>query len=504
MEPISSWLPPAVREAIRSLGQDEEIYLVGGAVRDAILGKPCRDFDFSLAGNTRKKARQIADILGGDFYPLDEDRQMMRVLWYPDARDTITLDFTPIQGGMIEADLSQRDFTINAMAAGLGKTEKLLDPLNGTADLREGILRRCGPGSILADPVRAVRAVRLATQFSLKIEGQTREEIHAAAVHLGKVSAERVRDELFRLLSGSRVAMAIRLLDQFDLLEKILPEIPQLKGVQQGKAHEMDVYEHTLACVNRLEKVLDLFDPAADRTSISDLTSAQVITILGTFRSGIADHLGERITEERKRRAILFFSTLYHDSGKLVSTTMDENGDLHSYGHESTGAHIAVERGRALSLSNLETAMIGRIVQNHMRPNFLRKAQKNVSRRGIYRYFRESGEEGVEICLLSLADMLAKRAGPPNLEDWLGLLEVNRSLLDAWYEHREEMVHPPKLIGGDALMKELEIPPGPLVGKLLAEIAEQQAMGKIQTREDALRFSRNGIASAGEEEKDDA
>ncbi len=123
-----------------------------------------------------------------------------------------------------------------------------------------------------------------------------------------------------------------------------------------------------------------------------------------------------------------------------------------------------------------------------MRPNLLRKTPQKATPKAIYRFFRDHGEEGVDICLFSLADMLAKRAGPPDQADWLGLLEVNRQLLDAWYNHREERVNPPRLIDGNDLMKVLSIPPGPAVGKALVAITEAQVEGKVHSREDAVEF----------------
>jgi tRNA nucleotidyltransferase/poly(A) polymerase len=484
----STWLPIPIREALRSGRDGGGIYLVGGAVRDVILGQKCRDYDFVLEGKIRLLARRVADILGGDFYPLDEERQMMRVLWYPDARDVVTLDFAPFQGGSLDADLKNRDFTINAMAVNLDDPEKVIDPLKGVMDLKDRILRRCRDGSILNDPVRAVRAVRIAVQLELTMEHQTAAEIRQAVGKLDSISAERIRDELFRLLGGKQVATALRLLETLGLLNMLFPEIIRLQGVEQNKAHDMDVYDHSLAIISRLEGVLNLITGSLESDPIPDLTSAQILGLLGPYRSKIRDQLAERIADERTRRAILIFAALFHDAGKAVSTSRGKDGEIHNYGHETSGARIAIQRARALNCSNREAEIIEKIVKGHMRPNLLRKAAKRVTSKAIYRFFRHTGEEGIGICLVSLADMLAKRAGPPDQNDWLGLLEVNRQLLDAWYNHREERISPPKLVDGNDLMEILSISPGPAVGKALEAITEAQVEGKIQSREDAVEF----------------
>ncbi len=376
MEKGLTWLPPQIREAFQKTGLGGNVFLVGGAVRDVILGVKCRDYDFVLDGKSRQIARRVADLLGGDFYPLDEERQVMRVLWYPDAKDTLTLDFSPFQGGTLEADLKNRDFTINAMAVDPANPDHVLDPLGGVADLKNNILKRCRENSILDDPIRAVRAARIAVQLGLSIESQTVGEIREAAGRLGSISAERIRDELFRLMAGRHVSSAFRLLDNLGLLGELFPEIACLKGVEQSRPHTMDVYEHTLACVSRLEELINYFNPAAESDSLQDLTSAQAFSVLGPYRSAYREHLQERITDDRIRRAILCFAALYHDAGKAVSTRRGADGVLHSYGHETTGARIAMKRSRLLACSNRESEIVERIVKNHMRPNLLRKTTR--------------------------------------------------------------------------------------------------------------------------------
>jgi poly(A) polymerase len=489
MNIINTWLPDTIHEAIQSLGEGEPVFLVGGAVRDAILSEPRRDFDFVFTGSVRQKAKKIADRIGGDFYPLDENRQMMRVLWYPLPGEAITLDFSKMQGDSIEDDLLQRDFTINSMAVLTSNPDRLIDPLGGAKDLKNKILRRSKSGSILNDPVRTIRAVRLAVQFDLSIELETSSEIHQAADLLVRISTERIRDELFRILGGVKPAAAIRIMIHFGLLKSILPETLLLEGVSQSSPHTMDVMEHTLTCVDRLESILNVLSHKANDLFVSNLTNGEILAYLGDFRPMMKDHLEERVTADRTRRSLLIFAALFHDIAKPETKTTVEDGTVHFYRHEILGTKIAAERLKSLACSNDEIIAVEKIIRNHMRPNLLRKSRVKLTDRAIYRFFQSCGEEGVDVCLISMADMLAKRFGPPENDEWTNLLEINRELLDGWYNHRVDKINPPRWVDGEELMECLSIQPGPIVGEILAAITEGQAAGEINCREDAIKFA---------------
>jgi poly(A) polymerase len=503
MDTSKSWLPGSVLEAIGSLGDSQSVYLVGGAVRDALLQKPGRDFDFVLTGEVKVKSKKIADLLGGDFYPLDENRKMMRVLWYPDAREVITLDFSELQGDSIEADLRARDFTINAMAVDMQHPEKIIDPLGGALDLKDHRLRHCRKGNTLSDPVRALRAVRLAVQFQLTLEPETISEVRQASGEIGRISPERIRDELFRILNGHKVAVSIRIMQKFGLLQAILPEIIPLTGVRQSSPHEFDVYEHSLATLDRLEALVEMLASKEVLKSISDLTMAEAYVQLNKYRVQIRDHLQERINGERTRAALLFFSALYHDAAKPNTATLGVDGKIHFYGHETLGAQIGERRMKSLACSNQEGQIVERIIRNHMRPNLLRKQVHPLSDRAIYRFYRSCGEDGIEICLLSMADMLAKKASPPDRSEWNMLCEINRKLLHAWFDEREQKITPPRLIDGDDITRNLGIEPGPKVGEILVAVAEAQVSGEIQTHEEALQYARDWMQKGDILEDDD-
>ncbi len=248
--------PPVLERLISFLPKEKPVYLVGGAVRDAILGRESHDLDFVMAAEAGQTARKVANAINGAFYMLDEDRDTARVVYQLDNGLPYTLDFSVFRGPGLEADQVGRDFTINALAINLFEPDRLIDPLNGLGDLRAGLLRACAPSSFMDDPVRILRGVRLALALGFSILPETLDAMSRAVSRLPRTSPERQRDELFRILEGVQVSSAIRMLDQLGVVRLILPEVDGLKAVTQSSPHQLDVWEHTLLTLADLEVLL--------------------------------------------------------------------------------------------------------------------------------------------------------------------------------------------------------------------------------------------------------
>ena len=500
-------LPDLVDAVRSSLPDGLAVYLVGGAVRDALLGRPVHDLDFALERNAIKTARHIADSLHADFYPLDSERDTGRVIVTNADGTHMLMDFAsfraadPSAGAQssLEADLAGRDFTLNAIALKLSDNS-LYDPLGGAMDLKEKRLRACSPSAFMDDPVRILRGIRLAANFGFHILPETRKAMQAAAGSLGEVSPERLRDELFRILDGPQPATCLRALDLLGALDKLLPELSGLKGVQQIPPHVQDVWEHTLSAVGHLERNLAALKPDYNPESASDLMHGLLVLRIGRYRQQIGEALAARLTGDRSRRSLLFLAALYHDIAKPQSKKMDEQGQYHFWGHDQQGAGILAERARALALGNDEIQLLETIVRNHMRIHFhtnrLVGEGKPPSRRAIYRFFRETGSAGVEVCLLTLADLRATYEQTLPQETWAAALEVVRTMLEAWYEKKEEQVNPPPLVDGNDLMRAFSLPPGKKIGELLETVREAQAIGEISTKDQALELARKQLEEA--------
>lgn len=487
---------PEQLEKIQQIMPDgKKVYLVGGAVRDALLGLPIHDLDFALSGDVLAIARNVANALGGDYYPLDEERQTGRVLLFDPSGNRQVLDFAVLRGPDLESDLRGRDFTINAIAVTLDEPQVLLDPLGGAADLIAKRLKACTPTSLVDDPIRILRGVRLAAAYQLNIEMNTRQWMRQAAPGLANISPERVRDELFRILDGRRPDLAIRALDLLGALSVVLPELTSVKGVLQSPPHIHDVWNHTLDLLQRLDQVLGVLLVEHNPEKVTSWTLGMISVRLGRYRTQFKDHFVKtQLNADRTLRPLLFLAALYHDIAKPLTRTVGESGRVHFYEHDALGAEIVTRRAQALHLSNPEIERLRFIVRQHMRPHFLVKANGPISQRAIYRFFQATGSAGVDICLLSLADRLATSGPSLPQEDWTRQIEIVRTLLEAYWEHPEQSVSPDPVITGKDLLAQFDLDPGPQIGSLLEQVREAQASGEIRTRQDALDFIRQVLA----------
>src|SRR5574341_302470 len=247
-------------ERLHAILPDQEIYLVGGAVRDLLLNRVSHDFDFAVPKDAVSLARRAASALHADFYVLDESFDTARLIVSTSDGGRDLLDFAAFRGPDLEADLRGRDFTINAIAFDL-RNQTTLDPLNGASDLRAKIIRACSDSSLNDDPIRILRGVRLAAAFEFKIDSHTRRSMKQAAHLLPSVSPERQRDELFRILEGQRPDASLRALGLLNVFPHLLPELSVLKHVEQPAPHVYNVWEHTLSVIQHLERILASLAP---------------------------------------------------------------------------------------------------------------------------------------------------------------------------------------------------------------------------------------------------
>ena len=485
--------PPFFFSLQSLLENEKDIFLVGGAVRDLFLNRTIHDFDFAVKKNGIHLAHKIAQKLNADFFPLDVERDTGRIIISQDDGSKMAVDFASFRGDDLEADLRGRDFTVNAMAID-PKSLSLYDPLGALPDLRQKILRACSNSTFKDDPVRIIRAVRFAAAFGFHIIPETRSAMKESAGLLSNVSPERQRDEFFRILSGPKPAAGIKALDLLGSLEPVLPELMNLKDVQQTKPHVQDVWLHSLSLVSHLESILGALAENYDPDTASNYNHGLLVLKIGRYRKQLAEHLSSFQGNDRSWREILIFSALYHDIAKPHKSVQGAEGRIRFWGHEQAGSEIAGGRAHRLALSNEEVVRIERIVTNHMRIHFhiqrLQKDKKYPSHRAIYRFFRDTGEAGVDICILTLADVWATYEHTLTPGIWTDSLDVVRIFLEAWWEKREELIKPPQLIDGIDLMRELSILPGPEVGRLLEAVREAQVTKVVGDRQMAIEYAR--------------
>ncbi len=485
--------PAAIYRLQEILGTDAaRVFMVGGVVRDAFWGHPIHDVDLAVASNAFQVARKIADALNGAFYKLDPERETGRAIVQIDGQRVI-IDVARFRGNHLGDDLAGRDFTLNAVASPLqGDLDTVIDPLDGLQDAQRRILRRCSPESIKNDPIRALRAVRMSTRFKLRIEPETLADIRSDGPRIVSMSPERIRDEFLALLSGRQPAAALRALDTLGLLNLIVPELDALRDVQQSAPHQFDVWDHTLKTVDRLDGVLQTINPRRTDNTAAQAGLGMIVYYLDRYRGQLQEHMRHLWPNEREHRGLLILAALLHDIGK-PATLQHDGARIRFYNHEIVGAELAEERAEGLALSRHEITRLTRIIRHHLRPHLLNQAGK-ISRRAVYRYWRDCADAGTDVCLLSLADYLATVDTTLSTEAWGQYLQAIDVLLDGHYgESPNNVTALPALITGTDLIRACHLKSGPQVGELLEQIKEAQAAGEVNDRVQAIALARQLI-----------
>jgi len=483
-----------IQDILRPLVADgPPVYLIGGAVRDLLLKLPAHDLDFAMPGDVRRVARRTADALDGAFYMLDDERSTARVIFQDVEAGRFVLDFAALRADTLEGDLRARDFTINAIAIDINKPNDLIDPLGGAQDLKDKCLRMCTPQSFEEDPLRVLRGVRQALSLQFRIVPETWAAMGAAAPQLVRVSMERKRDEVFRMAEGRGFATALQMLDHLGVLEQLFPEAAALEDVALPLGHTPNVWEHTLSVVRRLEELINVLVDAHKEDDVASLHLGLAATQLHRFRPALAAFYAQEPVPGRSLRGVLKLAAALHDIGKTVVEGEENKGRLRFPEHAGEGSGLAAKRGSALTLSKDEATRIKAIIESHMQLHALAKAPNPVEKRDVYCFFKFSGAAGVDVCLLSLADIMAAYGPALPLERWQAELDVVEAMLAGWFEQYEQVVSPPRLVTGKDLMRELGVRPGRRMGALLDVIEETQACGEILEREQALAFARKWL-----------
>lgn len=462
--------PPSADEitqaALAALGPGEAGWLVGGCIRDELLGRRVRDVDIAVDGRPERLARALADRFGGGVYATSDLFGTWRVVV-----GDLHVDIAALRGGPVgdppdpatralrlEADLRARDVTVNALARPLDGNE-IVDPLSGLSDLAAGRFRLCSPASLDDDPLRVMRLARLARVFDLVPDAAATEAAFRAAPALARVSRERVRDELCAILAARQASVALRDLAVWGALAVVLPEVDRLRGVQQNPYHHLDVFEHTLEAL--------------------------------TYVVGVVAQLGGRRFLATPEAAGLpgveplvpvSWAVLLHDIGKPVVRVVDEQGRVIFWHHDETGRQMCADIGRRFNLSNQFLEYVGTLVRQHLRLGFLTREQP-LSRRALARYRRDVSPWVFESVVVSLCDRLATRGEKTSLSSMARHYRLARTVWSG-----VNKLPAPRLLSGDDVMELLGIDPGPNVGRALDALEEEIEAGEVGDADGARAF----------------
>ena len=470
-------------KTVATSGRTGPLYLVGGYLRDLLLGRRRArraDLDVVIWGNLERFGRDLATALNGSVVRLDPET--VRVI-IRSTEGFVQIDISRPKGETIEDDLAARDFRVNAMAVRLDTpgtqpptpyTLSLTDPTGGLDDLRKARLQAVAQSAFDRDPLRLIRTVRLAAELGFTIDEVTRRWITERASLLGTVAGERLRDELFRILDTAPATTWIEQLDGLQLLRVLVPEVEALKSVPASRPHRLPLWEHSLQTLRSVELLL---------TNLERLFPEDAVWL----RERLDREIEAGVTES----AVLKLLGLLHDVGKPETRSVQLDGRVRFLGHEQAGLPILARLCERLRLGRLATNLVAGIEHYHLRPIHL-SSTTTITSRAQYRFFREAGDAAPLVLLHSWADLRATID-----EEAEAFSRHQRFLRDAFRFYRTGFLasQTEPFIRGDDLIITFGIGPGPFLGYVLDHLQEAQATGLIADRHDAHAFVREHLVS---------
>ena len=433
------------------------IYLVGGAVRDIVLGRQVRDYDFCCEGLVRPIGKHIADELGGAYYVLDDERDMVRAIVDDEQMGQFDIDIALISGEDISEDLRERDFTFNAMAIKIGENPVFVDPLNGLADLQQKKLRMCGPESLNNDPMRALRAIRMSLEFGLEMDEGLLDAMMKIHDRLPESSMERYRDEMFKIIRLYQNDDAVRMYQQFNFLSYLFP------GMEK-KDSDLD-----LGWVKNTDSFALLLTQKQDLNKISDDYALYASSRLGNFQEALRAFFDKTLALYHNRLMLMAFTA-------IVKTLSDDVETVKNW-------------CRRLTFSSSEMNFVESAFKSHTYLNSLSDVT-TFSDVDIYRYFGKYKEGGVAGLVLFLSQAYAMRDIPHAYKEWCDKVVFVQALISAYFTRYMEVISPTPLLSGHNIQELLNIPAGPNVGAIKNSLIEAQIRGSVKTLSEAESFVR--------------
>lgn len=436
-----------------------EGYLVGGSVRDFLMGKSFTDRDIAIKG-AKQFAEKIAKQFDGVLITLDEENQIFRVV----LSDKINyLDISEIVGNSIEEDLTRRDFTINSIAFDL-KTSEYIDTTGGMEDLKNGILRHYKDSNFEDDPLRILRAFRFLSITGFKPTDDLMSAVNKYKPLLLKPSIERISYELMKLFGGKYCVDSLLLMDKAGILEELCPYVKEMKQVPPNTHHHLDLFHHVIETVKNIEILYEEGD--------SDIRQHLDRTDFGGF---------PRINH-------LKFAGFLHDIGKFSTWTIEEDTGRHRFiTHEDVGSKMCVKYLQDLKFSKKQIEYISCMIKKHMYPSNV-VAAPDLTDKVMMRYLRKMGDDVVDNIILAKADRLSARGKEITEEILNSNINGLDKLLNFYLEKRDSLKPLPKLLDGNEIMELLNIEPSKKLGEIMDLLHEEQLNGNINKKEEAITF----------------
>lgn len=441
-------------------------YLVGGSIRDILAQRVPGDYDFVVLDNPKDYALAIGENTHGQVITLGKPGFTLYRVMSPIG----VFDVSPAAAPTIVDDLALRDFTINAMAVDL-YTSELIDPFGGRDDLEHKRIRMISSQSFEADPIRLLRAYRMAALFDFHLEADTRTAIEHHRKLIDLSAGERIHAELLKIFEAPRSAVYLRQMIENGLLFVIFPELGRLKGCPQNRHHDFDVLEHTIRAYEHLESILNHLDAFIDKPH-------------------------DELLRLHHHTALIKYAILLHDIGK-PDCLSEKNGAIHFYGHEIRGAEMAETISHRLKFSGYEKKYTAFLIRHHLRPLFLfsdtdPKTNRNKAKT---RFFMTCGDHSPEILLHACADSLAKKKDADRPEH-AAFKQFIREMIDDYFTSFVPVRRTKPMLTGRDLIREFSMPPSPFFRIILDQVEESRLAGQIHSRDEAVKLARD-IIDAG-------
>lgn len=443
-------------------------WVVGGGLRDALLGRPVADLDVITAGDPAAQAAAVAKAHGAARFRLSRDFGAWRVTG---GDLPCQVDVMPVLGDGLDDDLSRRDLTINALALPVGGDE-VIDRHGGLDDLRGRRLALVTPTALSDDPVRVLRLARIANSLGFAIDPAARDAARRAAGAIGDAPGERVMEEFTRIACADDPGAAVRLLDDVGGLGGLVPQLDDCRGVTQSEYHHLDVLGHTLEVLDHVVAI--------------ERDPGQV------FRGNaalVATSLAAPLADGMTRGQALRITALLHDMAKAGTRVVMDGGRVGFPHHDRQGADMADDWFRRMKASNRLREFVVRGVRHHLALGFMVHRQP-LTLAQMDRYLRRVAPDPVEAMVLSVADRLATNGPRTTPIQVTRHLALARDVMDAHARIAAmEPIRPP--LDGAALADLLGRPSGPWLAEVLTATREQQLMGRVHDVASAERFARD-------------
>lgn len=417
---------------------DNEIYLVGGTVRDFYMGLESTDRDIIVMDeDARDFALKLSELFQATFVPLDEENKIYRIV-LPDKINYI--DVTNPVGDSIEKDLMRRDLTINAIAVNI-RTGELIDISGGVTDIMNKCINYVNELNFVDDPLRLLRVYRFQALYGFQLAPETINAVCKYSDLIHKPAVERINYELLKLFGGEYAHVALENMNKTWILEEIFPFVKELKQVPPNSHHHLDLFHHSIETVKQVQI---LYNEAPDE---------------------VKEHLRRIDFGGFSRLAHLKLAAFMHDIGKFSTWTIEE-GKHRFIKHDDVGSKMSVKILKDLHFSNKQIDYISSMIKYHIYPSHVMTSPQ-ITEKIMMRYVRKMDTNSIDAIILAQADRLSARG--PEITDQIverNITSLNM-LLRFYLEARETLKPLPKLLSGNDVMQILNIKPSKRLGEIM-------------------------------------